>query len=114
MSEQTKIFRGDHAPEAGQVDAVAPKRNAPAHEPEPVPVAEAPKAEAPAPSPEPAPDVHAAPPLDFQLDESQLFHTPEAVRQRMAQLASAAHATAHLLDEQAEDGQRIAKRLRSL
>jgi hypothetical protein len=32
----------------------------------------------------------------------------------MAQLASIAHSTAHLLDEQAEETDRIAKRLKSL
>ncbi len=123
MSEQTKIFRGDHAPEAGQVDAFAPELNTPAPVPVAATAADAPKAEPKADATKadasktdvPAPASQAAPPpLDFHLDDSQLFHTPEAVRQRMAQLASAAHATAHLLDKQAGDSERIAQRLRSL
>ncbi len=116
MSEQTKIFRGDRAPEEGAVDlpAAAPKAAADAPVNPPAPAAEAEPA-APAPPVAQAPAAHAAPaPLDFQLDDSQLFHTPEAVRQRMAQLASIAHSTAHLLDAQAEESERIAKRLKSL
>lgn len=121
MSEQTKIFRGDRAPEEGAVDLAAPALNVPAAPVKPPSPAAADgglsAAVSPAPA-DPAPPAaaaHAAPaPLDFQLDDSQLFHTPEAVRQRMAQLASIAHSTAHLLDEQAEQSERIAKRLKSL
>ncbi len=122
MSEEAKIFRGDHDPEQGFVAAPVARMPAPA----PVPATPKPEAvdELPAlavPEPTPAEALHApvatpkpAPPLNFELDASQLFHTPEAVRQRMAQLATLAHSTAHLLDEQAEASDRIAKRLKSL
>ena len=122
MSEETKIFRGDHAPEEGRVEPsvpaarkapaapvadVTPPAETPASKPAAEPVAAAPMLPpATAPAPEPA--------LDFHLDESQLFHTPEAVRQRMAQLASIAHSTAHMLDEQAQEAERIAQRLKKL
>jgi hypothetical protein len=124
MSDEAKIFRGDHDPEQGYVAVpvarmptpvpAAPKPAA-ADEPvaqatpEPAPVETEPVAvRAPVVTPKPAP------PLHFELDASQLFHTPEAVRQRMAQLATLAHSTAHQLDEQAEASDRIAKRLKSL
>ena len=120
MSEETKIFRGDHAPEEGLVEKAIPVPNTPVHVPLTVPVPEAASA---VPEPAPvtpavpeaaAPAVPPPPPLDFRLDESQLFHTPEAVRQRMAQLASIAHSTAHMLDEQAQEAERIAQRLKKL
>ena len=121
MSEETKIFRGDHAPEEGRVEKAIPVPNTPVHVPltvpAPEPAAAAEEAAPPAPAaPDAATEVAAPPPppLDFHLDESQLFHTPEAVRQRMAQLASIAHSTAHMLDEQAQEAERIAKRLKSL
>lgn len=123
MSEETKIFRGDHAPEDGRVEKAIPVPNTPVHvpltAPAPEPAAAAAEAAPPA-TPAPAAPEAAAPaaapppPLDFHLDESQLFHTPEAVRQRMAQLASIAHSTAHMLDEQAQEAERIAQRLKKL
>lgn len=124
MSEEAKIFRGDQAPEAGAVEPSrrvrrpppekpAPETSAPtaaptaaAQEPaEPV-VPEVPAAAKPAPAPEPE--------LDFHLDESQLWHSSEAVKKRISEMAAVAHQTAHLLDEQAEEADRIAKRLKSL
>lgn len=124
MSEETKIFRGDHAPEEGRVEKAVPIPNTPVHVPLTAPAPEAAAATgepgpvvAPAsepPAPKSAPPAPAPAPLDFHLDESGLFHTPEAVRQRMAQLATLAHSTAHLLDEQAEESERIARRLKSL
>jgi hypothetical protein len=118
MSEEAKIFRGDHDPEQGFVAAPVARMPAPAPAPTPAPAKPeaademvAPAAPEPVPAePVPAP----AAPLKFDLDSSQLFHTPEAVRQRMAQLATLAHSTAHQLDEQAEASDRIAKRLKSL
>jgi hypothetical protein len=59
---------------------------------------------APAPEPE----------LNFHLDESQLWHSSEAVKKRIGEMAAVAHQTAHLLDEQAEEADRIAKQLKSL
>jgi uncharacterized protein (DUF1800 family) len=59
---------------------------------------------APAPEPE----------LNFHLDESQLWHSSEAVKKRIRDMAAVAHQTAHLLDEQAEDADRIAKQMKSL
>ncbi len=120
MSEQIKIFRGDHAPEEARVEKNIPaaRKPAPVPAPEPEPTAAVPIAAAPAPQP-PAPAtpvtaVKAEPALEFRLDDTQLFHTPDAVRQRMAQMAAVAHTTAHLLDEQAEESERIARRLKSL
>ena len=123
MSEEAKIFRGDHAPEAGAVEparrvrrtppaqsAAAP--SAPVVEPLAVevpatPVATvAPVAAKPAPAPQPE--------LNFHLDESQLWHSSEAVKKRISDMAAVAHQTAHLLDEQAEEAERIAKQLKSL
>lgn len=122
MSEEFKIFRGDHDPQEGLGNASTPaaKKPAPAAPTVTTPAASVPQvqpaavaAAVPA-APTPPPAAPAAPPLDFHLDESQLFHTTEAVQQRMAQLASIAHTTAHMLDEQAEEAERIAKRLKSL
>jgi hypothetical protein len=120
MSEEFKIFRGDHDPQEAQGTASAPVAKKPAPVAPSVPAAEA-AAEAPQAAPQamavpvpPAPKLAPTPALDFHLDNSQLFHTTEAVQQRMAQLASIAHSTAHLLDEQAEETDRIAKRLKSL
>lgn len=121
MSEETRIFRGDQAPEEGLVEksAPVPRKQAPEATPaaaikEVVPPAPEPTAAPAAPAAPVKPPAAAAPPLDFHLDETQLFHTPEAVRQRMSQLASIAHSTAHQLDEQAEEAERIAKRLKSI
>jgi methyl-accepting chemotaxis protein len=52
--------------------------------------------------------------LDFHVDESQLWHSSEAVKQRISAMAAVAHETAHLLDEQAAEAERIAKQLKSL
>lgn len=119
MSEEAKIFRGDHGPESGPVESVRtprrPPRAAPVAPPAPavpepeqspvVPHASAPQV-APAPKPEPA--------LDFHVDDSQLWHSSEAVKQRINAMAAAAHETAHVLDEQAAEAERIAKQLKSL
>jgi hypothetical protein len=123
MSEEFKIFRGDHDPQEAQGTESAPVAKKPAPVAPSVPAAEA-AAEAPQAAPQamavpvppapPAPKLAPPPALDFHLDNSQLFHTTEAVQQRMAQLASIAHSTANLLDEQAEETDRIAKRLKSL
>lgn len=119
MSEEAKIFRGDHDPAQGVVavpvapmPAPAPAKTEAVSEAPPPAAAEPVTPAEPVSAPVVAPDP--APPLNFHLDDSQLFHTPEAVRQRMAQLASVAQSTAHLLDAQAEETERIAKRLKSL
>lgn len=122
MSEEFKIFRGDQDPQEGLGHEPTPaaKKPSPTAPTVTTPVAAVPPAQSPAASipapPKPASTASAPPPppLDFHLDESQLFHTTEAVQQRMAQLASIAHTTAHMLDEQAEEAERIAKRLKSL
>jgi len=124
MSEEAKIFRGDHAPESGAVDPArrvrpkspaqpAPSAITPVVEPAVATVAPAapvvpavPVAAKPAPAPEPE--------LNFHLDESQLWHSSEAVKKRISDMAAVAHQTAHLLDEQAEEADRIAKQLKSL
>ena len=124
MSEEAKIFRGDHAPESGTVDPVRRVRRTPPTQPAPstvAPIAEptvatvtpaapippaVPVAAKPAPAPEPE--------LNFHLDESQLWHSSEAVKKRISEMSAAAHQTAHLLDEQAEEADRIAKQLKSL
>jgi hypothetical protein len=54
------------------------------------------------------------PELNFHLDESQLWHSSEAVKKRISNMAAVAHQTGHLLDEQAEEADRIAKQLKSL
>jgi hypothetical protein len=120
MSEEPKIFRPSQDPEQGLAQKSVPAAKAPAPAPTvkatvvPQPaVSVAPALVAtpvpPAPVP-PAPE----PALDFHLDDSQLFHTQEGVKQRMARLASIAHSTSDLLDEQAAETARIAKRLKSL
>jgi uncharacterized protein (DUF1800 family) len=124
MSEEAKIFRGDHAPESGAVDPArrvrpkspaqpAPSAITPVVEPAVATVAPAapvapavPVAAKPASAPEPE--------LNFHLDESQLWHSSEAVKKRISDMAAVAHQTAHLLDEQAEEADRIAKQLKSL
>ncbi len=122
MSEEFKIFRGDQDPQEGQGTSSAPaaKKPAPVAPSAPAPQAAAephpaaPEAKAAAAPQKPKVDSPPPPLLDFHLDESQLFHTTEAVQQRMAQLASIAHSTAHQLDEQAAETERIGKRLKSL
>ena len=124
MSEEAKIFRGDHAPESGSVDTARRVRRPPPAQPAPsaiMPVVEpiaatvtpaapavpaVPVAAKPAPAPEPE--------LNFHLDQSQLWHSSEAVKKRISEMSAAAHQTAHLLDEQAEEADRIAKQLKSL
>jgi len=122
MSEEAKIFRGDHAPESGTVDTARRVRRPPPAQPAPsvvtpvveptvaaeipaTPVAPAvPVAAKPAPAPEPE--------LNFHLDESQLWHQSEAVKKRISEMSAAAHQTAHLLDEQSVEADRIAKQLK--
>jgi len=121
MSEEAKIFRGDQAPESGAVESARRARPKPPAQPAPpsiapvvdttgataVPTAPAvPIAAKPVPTPEPE--------LDFHLDESQLWHSSDAVKKRISDMAAVAHQTAHLLDEQAEEADRIAKQLKSL
>lgn len=124
MSEEAKIFRGDHAPESGTMDPARRVRRTPPAQPAPTtvaPVAEPTAATVPPASP-PAPAVRVAakpapapePELNFHLDESQLWHSSEAVKKRISEMSAAAHQTAHLLDEQAEEADRIAKQLKSL
>jgi hypothetical protein len=124
MSEEANIFRGDHAPEAGAVEPARRVRRTPPAQPAAAPsapvvepslaveVPETPVATvAPVPAkPAPAP----LPELNFHLDESQLWHSSEAVKKRISDMAAVAHQTAHLLDEQAEEAERIAKQLKSL
>ena len=121
MSEEAKIFRGDHAPESGAVEPARRVRRTPPPQPAPstvAPVVEpaaatvtpaapaVPVAAKPAPAPEPE--------LNFHLDQSQLWHSSEVVKKRISEMSAAAHQTAHLLDEQAEEADRIAKQLKSL
>jgi hypothetical protein len=124
MSEEAKIFRGDHAPESGTVDPARRVRRTPPAQPAPTtvaPVAEPTAATVPTVAP-PTPAVPVAakpapapePELNFHLDESQLWHSSEAVKKRISEMSAAAHQTAHLLDEQAEEADRIAKQLKSL
>ena len=121
MSEEAKIFRGDHAPESGAVEPARRVRRTPPPQPAPstvAPVVEpaaatvtpaapaVPVAAKPAPAPEPE--------LNFHLDQSQLWHSSEAVKKRISEMSAVAHQTSHLLDEQAEEADRIAKQLKSL
>lgn len=117
MSDQAKVFRGDSAPEAAQLvpsSPTSPRAPVPSFAPA---VAEAP-AEAVLPAP-PAPAAQAAstaplPALDFKVEQIERWHAPEAVTRRLAQLAAVAHDTAHQLDEQAQQADQIAKRMKSL
>jgi len=124
MSEEANIFRGDHAPEAGVVEPARRVRRTPPAQPAAAPSASvvepslavevpetpvamvAPVTAKPTPAPQPE--------LNFHLDESQLWHSSEAVKKRISDMAAVAHQTAHLLDEQAEEAERIAKQLKSL
>ena len=96
MSEEAKIFRGDHAPESGTVDPARRVRRTPPAQPATstvAPVAEStvdtvtpgppiapavPVAAKPTPAPEPEPNFH--------LDESQLRHFSEAVKKRLREM----------------------------
>lgn len=116
MSDQAKVFRGDSAPEAAQVapsSQTAPRAPVPSFAPT---VAEAP-AESVLPAPQPpaqAAPTAPPPPLDFQVEQIERWHAPDAVTRRLAQLAAVAHDTAHQLDEQAQQAELIAKRMKSL
>ncbi|MFZ9366796.1 MAG: hypothetical protein ACO25D_04405 [Burkholderiaceae bacterium] len=131
MSEEANIFRGDHGPQMGESEGAPRPRRKPQTQaqpvpsavvPEPAPAATLPAAQAesaaqPAASPAPSTPVVAAkaePELDFHVDESQLWHSSEAVKKRISDMATVAHQTAHLLDEQAEEAARIAQRLKSI
>lgn len=124
MSEEAKIFRGDHAPESGTVEPARRVRRPPPAQPAPsaiTPVVE-PTVATVTPAAPAAPAVPVAakaapapePELNFHLDQSQLWHSSEAVKKRISEMSAAAHQTAHLLDEQAEEADRIAKQLKSL
>ena len=124
MSEEAKIFRGDHAPESGAVEPARRVRRTPPPQPAPstvAPVVE-PTAATVTPAAPAAPAVPVTakaapapePELNFHLDQSQLWHSSEAVKKRISEMSAAAHQTAHLLDEQAEEAGRIAKQLKSL
>ncbi len=115
MSDEAKVFRGDSAPESAQVASfsqTAPRAPVPSFAPT---VAEAPaESVLPAP-PQPAQATPTAPPpLDFQVEQIERWHAPDAVTRRLAQLAAVAHDTAHQLDEQAQQAELIAKRMKSL
>ena len=121
MSDEAKVFRGDSPPEAAQVEPAATRTRAghPPAAPAAAPASTAASEPTPADPPPPPvapvrPPEAVAPPLDFHVDEIERWHAPEAVRQRLAQLASLAHETAHQLDEQAQEADRIARRLKSL
>jgi len=131
MSEEANIFRGDHGPQMGESEGAPRPRRKPQTQaqpvpsavvPEPAPAATLPAAQVesaaqPAASPAPSAPVVAAkaePELDFHVDESQLWHSSEAVKKRISDMATVAHQTAHLLDEQAEEAARIAQRLKSI
>jgi len=131
MSEEANIFRGDHGPQMGESEGAPRPRRKPQTQaqpvpgavvPEPAPAATLPAAQAdsaaqPAASPAPSAPVVAAkaePELDFHVEESQLWHSSEAVKKRISDMAAVAHQTAHLLDEQAEEAARIARRLKSI
>lgn len=131
MSEEANIFRGDHGPQMGESEGAPRPRRKPQTQaqpvpsavvPEPAPAATLPAAQAesaaqPAASPAPSTPVVAAkaePELDFHVEESQLWHSSEAVKKRISDMATVAHQTAHLLDEQAEEAARIAQRLKSI
>lgn len=131
MSEEANIFRGDHGPQMGESEGAPRPRRKPQTQAQPVPsavvpesapaatlpAAQAESAAQPAASPAPSTPVVAAkaePELDFHVDESQLWHSSEAVKKRISDMATVAHQTAHLLDEQAEEAARIAQRLKSI
>ncbi len=137
MSEENQVFRADRGPEPSKLDpaaatsrAAAPAVRAAASfsddritvtpsavAPAPAPVQAAPTAIAPAsvsaanPAANPA---SPAPELKFEVDASQLWHAPEALARRIANLQSTSAATSHLLDEQEAETRRIEQQLKSL
>ncbi len=139
MSEESQVFRGDRGPEVSKLetDAATTRASAPAVTPataarfHDAPGRDTPSAAEPAqvPAPEPSPasasttasstassiaPERPAPELKFELDASQLWHAPEALASRIANLQSTAAATSHLLDEQEAETRRIAQQLKSL
>lgn len=141
MSEENQVFRADRGPESSKLDpatattrAAAPAvRAAPAASFNDDPIPDTPSAVAPAPAPAPAPAASTAiapasvpaanpaavpatpaPDLKFEVDASQLWHAPEALAQRIANLQSTSAATSHLLDEQEAETRRIEQQLKSL
>lgn len=132
MSEKSEVFRGDRAPEMSKVESdagkataatrpAAPPAAAPPATTEPAMVAQSFNPEPVAEAPPATPTVVAAPQpaapepeLKLEVDPSQLWHSSEALRQRIAQLHSTSVATAHVLDEQEAEARRIAKQLKSL
>lgn len=126
MSEESQVFRGDRAPERSQaIDDAAKHKSAAPQAPAPgaasaasfnddPPPAEPAVEEAPPAVAAPAPVAAPEPELTFEVDRSQLWHAPEALRLRMAQLRSTAVETSHVLDEQEAEARRIEKQLKSL
>ncbi len=141
MSEENQVFRADRGPEPSKLDpaaatsrAAAPAVRAAASfsddritvtpsavAPAPAPVQAAPTAIAPAsvsaanPAATPAANpASPAPELKFEVDASQLWHAPEALARRIANLQSTSAATSHLLDEQEAETRRIEQQLKSL
>ncbi len=131
MSEESQVFRGDRAPEVSKVESGGGKhreaaQSAPPATPAPAapavvaesfnpePVADAPAAPAPATAANAPTPAAPEPALKLEVDPSQLWHSSEALRQRIAQLHSTSVATAQVLDEQEAEARRIAKQLKSL
>ncbi len=141
MSEENQVFRADRGPEPSKLDpaaatsrAAAPAVRAAASfnddritvtpsavAPAPAPVQAAPTVIAPAsvsaanPAATPAANpASPAPELKFEVDASQLWHAPEALARRIANLQSTSAATSHLLDEQEAETRRIEQQLKSL
>ncbi len=141
MSEENQVFRADRGPEPSKLDpaaatsrAAAPAVRAAASfnddritvtpsavAPAPAPVQAAPTVIAPAsvsaanPAATPAANpASLAPELKFEVDASQLWHAPEALARRIANLQSTSAATSHLLDEQEAETRRIEQQLKSL
>lgn len=120
MSDEAKVFRGDSAPEPAQlVPSARTASSVPA--PSFSPAADAASAGPALPeSPEPyEPSAQAAhcapaPALDFHVEQIERWHAPDAVTRRLARLAAVAHDTANQLDEQAQQAELIAKRMKSL
>ncbi len=134
MSEENQVFRGDRGPELSKVETVAATARAAApavktvmaasaasFNDEPLPDASAaaeaspPQASAAESAIEPAAaPASPAPELKFEVDASQLWHAPEALARRIANLQSTSAATSHLLDEQEAETRRIEQQLKSL
>lgn len=117
MSDEAKVFRGDSAPESAQVASFnrsAPSAPVPSFAPATDEAPAEPAAcEAPMRPAQGAP-AEQAPALDFHVDQIERWHASEAVTRRLARLAAVAHDTAHQLDEQAQQAELIAKRMKSL